>query len=234
MRSMVTFSLVLSIFSTSVLAQQQLQIVTPPGGASTVPPEASYGLGYDIGTQLASGGLTAGDISSAQFVKGLMDALAAAKPSLDEATVRKAMEQLGQVVEQRNLVAQQQRQANNAAYLAANKKKDGVIETDSGLQYEVLKSGNGAMPTAQSQVTVHYEGKFTDGQVFDSSIQRGEPATFGVTQVIKGWTEALLSMKVGDRWRLVIPSDLAYGPQGRGNIPPNEPLVFEVELLSVQ
>ncbi len=119
-------------------------------------------------------------------------------------------------------------------YLAENAAKKGVTTTASGLQYEVLVSGKGAKPTAADQVTVHYTGKLTDGTVFDSSVDRGEPATFGVTQVIAGWTEALQLMSVGDKWKLTIPSNLAYGDQGAGGIiEPGATLVFEVELLGI-
>ena len=121
-----------------------------------------------------------------------------------------------------------------AAYLAENGAKEGVITTESGLQYEAIVSGDGAKPTTADQVTVHYHGMLTDGTVFDSSVDRGEPATFGVTQVIKGWTEALQLMSVGDKWKLTIPSGLAYGDQGAGGmIGPGATLVFEVELLGV-
>jgi len=121
-----------------------------------------------------------------------------------------------------------------AAYLAENGAKEGVITTKSGLQYEVLVSGNGAKPTTTDQVTVHYHGMLTDGTVFDSSVDRGQPATFGVTQVIKGWTEALQLMSIGDKWKLTIPSNLAYGDQGAGGmIGPGATLVFEVELLGI-
>ena len=121
-----------------------------------------------------------------------------------------------------------------AAYLAENGDKDGVITTESGLQYEIIVSGDGAKPTTADQVTVHYHGMLTDGTVFDSSVDRGQPATFGVTQVIKGWTEALQLMSIGDKWKLTIPSGLAYGDQGAGGmIGPGATLVFEVELLGI-
>jgi FKBP-type peptidyl-prolyl cis-trans isomerase FklB len=121
-----------------------------------------------------------------------------------------------------------------AAYLTENGAKEGVITTESGLQYEVIASGDGAKPTTSDQVTVHYHGMLTDGTVFDSSVDRGETATFGVTQVIKGWTEALQLMSVGDKWKLTIPSGLAYGDQGAGGmIGPGATLVFEVELIGI-
>ncbi len=132
--------------------------------------------------------------------------------------------------------AEKSAKANEAgvAYLAENGAKEGVITTESGLQYEVIVSGDGAKPTTADQVTVHYHGMLTDGTVFDSSVDRGQPATFGVTQVIKGWTEALQLMSVGDKWKLTIPSGLAYGDQGAGGmIGPGATLVFEVELLGI-
>ena len=109
-----------------------------------------------------------------------------------------------------------------------------VVTTDSGLQYEILVSGNGATPGPTDTVTTHYHGTFVDGRVFDSSVERGVPASFPVDGVIKGWTEALQLMKVGDKWRIVCPPDLAYGERGRSGIPPNSTLIFEIELLGVQ
>ena len=119
-------------------------------------------------------------------------------------------------------------------FLAENGKRAEVNTTPSGLQYEILTEGTGAQPKADDQVVVHYTGKLIDGTVFDSSVDRGEPATFGVTQVIPGWVEALQMMKAGSTWRLYIPSDLAYGPRGAGGvIGPNETLIFDVTLLDV-
>jgi FKBP-type peptidyl-prolyl cis-trans isomerase FklB len=134
-----------------------------------------------------------------------------------------------------NDVAQQNQKAGDE-FLAANAKKEGVKTTKSGLQYLVLKSGSGKTPAAADKVEVHYHGTLINGKVFDSSVERGEPITFGVTQVIKGWQEALQLMKEGDKWRVFIPSDMAYGPRGTpgGPIGPNEALVFEIELLHVK
>ena len=120
------------------------------------------------------------------------------------------------------------------AFLAANKAKAGVITTASGLQYEVIKKGTGALPTDTSRVKVHYHGTLIDGTVFDSSVERKEPATFGVNQVIKGWTEALKLMPVGSKYKLYIPQELAYGGADQGTIKPFSVLIFEVELLSIE
>ncbi len=130
-------------------------------------------------------------------------------------------------------MAEVNRQAGEA-FLAENGKRVEVMTTPSGLQYEILEDGNGPRPEATDQVEVHYTGKLIDGTVFDSSVDRGVPATFGVTQVIPGWVEALQLMKAGSKWRLFIPSQLAYGPQGAGGvIGPNQTLIFDVELLKV-
>jgi FKBP-type peptidyl-prolyl cis-trans isomerase FklB len=145
---------------------------------------------------------------------------------------------------QQQVMAQQQQKAategdrnkaDGAAFLAKNKQIQGVQTLPSGVQYKVLKQGAGATPKAADTVTTHYRGSLIDGTVFDSSYDRGEPASFGVTQVIKGWTEVLQLMKVGDKWQVFIPSDLAYGPQGRPpKIAPNAVLIFEMELLDVK
>jgi FKBP-type peptidyl-prolyl cis-trans isomerase len=118
-------------------------------------------------------------------------------------------------------------------YLAKNRENENVFVTESGLQYEIIKEGTGEKPTASDRVKVHYHGTFINGDVFDSSVERGQPATFGVGQVIKGWTEALQLMPVGSKWKLTIPYDLAYGTQDRGAIPPFSTLIFEVELLEI-
>ena len=120
------------------------------------------------------------------------------------------------------------------AFLAENAKKEGVTVTASGLQYEVIASGSGATPTLSDTVETHYTGRFMDGTEFDSSVTRGQPLTFPVTGVIAGWTEALQLMQEGDKWKLYIPSELAYGERGVGPIPPNATLIFDIELLAVK
>jgi FKBP-type peptidyl-prolyl cis-trans isomerase FklB len=124
--------------------------------------------------------------------------------------------------------------ASGEAFLAENAKKEGITVTASGLQYEVINSGSGSTPTLSDTVETHYTGRFMDGSEFDSSVTRGQPLTFPVTGVIAGWTEALQLMQEGDKWKLYIPSDLAYGERGVGPIPPNATLIFEIELLSVK
>ena len=149
-----------------------------------------------------------------------MNALQARKMKEQQAAQTKALEE---------------NQAAGAKFLEDNKARDGVVVTESGLQYEVITQGEGESPDENDKVNVHYHGTLPDGTVFDSSIERGEPISFPVNGVIKGWTEALQLMKVGDKWKLFIPSDLAYGARGAGpKIGPNQALVFEVELLGVE
>ncbi|MEM9933232.1 MAG: FKBP-type peptidyl-prolyl cis-trans isomerase, partial [Bacteroidota bacterium] len=167
----------------------------------------SYTLGVDVGTNLSRTGL---EINQEIFTKGLMDSFAGDVLSLDE-DQRVALMQEFQVMVRDAKEAQQKQKSMKAkeegkAFLAANKAKEGVVELPSGLQYKVLEAGEGSSPTTADRVEVHYEGKLIDGTVFDSSYKRGETITFGVTQVIAGWTEALQLMKPGDKWQLVIPS----------------------------
>jgi FKBP-type peptidyl-prolyl cis-trans isomerase FklB len=123
---------------------------------------------------------------------------------------------------------------DGATFLAENANKEGVVVTASGLQYEIIETGSGKTPGATDTVVTHYAGTFLDGSEFDSSIKRGEPLSFPVNGVIAGWTEALMLMQEGDKWRLFVPSDLAYGPSGVGPIPPNSTLIFEVQLIQVK
>lgn len=189
----------------------------------------SYALGLSIGNNFQSSGIN--DINLADFAKGVEDVL---KNNSLEMTYDEAK----QVINDYFMELQAQKgELNKKAgeeFLRINKEKAGVKTTASGLQYEVIQEGSGEKPAATDQVTVHYEGKLIDGRVFDSSIKRGQPATFGLNQVIKGWTEGLQLMPKGSKYRLYLPSELAYGAQQAGElIEPNSTLVFDVELLDI-
>lgn len=189
----------------------------------------SYGLGMGIGQNLLSMGVS--DINVDDFVAALNAVLKGEKPELTHAEAQKVVnDQFQKLSEQ----AYAKMKEEGEAFLAANSKKEGVVTLPSGLQYEVLVDGNGKQPTAADRVQCHYEGTLIDGTLFDSSVKRGEPAVFGVTQVIPGWVEALQLMKEGAKWRLYIPYQMAYGEHGAGEmIPPYSALIFEVELIKV-
>ena len=189
----------------------------------------SYGLGMGIGQNLLSMGVS--DINVDDFVAALNAVLKGEKPELTHAEAQKVVnDQFQKLSEQ----AYAKMKEEGEAFLAANSKKEGVVTLPSGLQYEVLVEGNGKQPTATDRVQCHDEGTLIDGTLFDSSVKRGEPAVFGVTQVIPGWVEALQLMKEGAKWRLYIPYQMAYGEHGAGEmIPPYSALIFEVELIKV-
>ena len=191
--------------------------------------KVSYSLGVNVATGVKAQGLDTIDANA--VAKAFKDVFEGNDLDISE---EESMEVLQAYFGKLQAAAQEKAGEAGATYLAENAAKEGVITTESGLQYEVLTEGNGAKPTAADQVTVHYHGMLTDGVVFDSSVDRGEPAKFGVTQVIPGWIEALQLMSVGDKWKLTIPSNLAYGDKGAGGmIEPNATLVFEVELLGI-
>lgn len=220
--------------SGAVRGQENLEILKPAGG-KPVGNVASYAIGYNVGVSLAGEQLLSSDLNKEDFLRGVLDALDRKDMVPNRAELEKAMEEFSQKMQARQteMLAKNLEMANQ--FLEANKKKEGVQVTQSGLQYKVIKSGDGVSPVASQTVTVHYEGKLINGNVFDSSVRRGQPATFGVSQVIPGWTEALQRMKVGDKWMLFIPPGLAYGERGSpGGIGPNEALIFEVELLEVK
>lgn len=189
----------------------------------------SYGLGMGIGQNLASMGVA--DMNIEDFVKGIKDVLAGAKTDMSHSEAQAVVnEHFKKLAEE----AYAQNKASGEAFLAENAKKEGVVTLPSGLQYQVITEGTGKKPSATDRVQCHYEGTLIDGTIFDSSIKRGEPAVFGVNQVIKGWVEALQLMQEGAKWRLYIPYDMAYGEHGAGEmIPPYSALVFDVELIKV-
>jgi len=219
--------------TTTCFAQEVVPLNTQT--AKKIADPASYGIGFGIGSDMAQQGLSAEYITQVDLIAGIMDALAGKELGVTPAEVQAAMKALQEKMKAKAATAGKENLAKANKFLEDNKKKEGIQTTASGLQYEVLKSGTGAVPKLENEVTVHYEGKLLSGKVFDSSIKRGEPAKFGVGQVIPGWTEALQRMKVGDKWRVFIPPNLAYGERGAGaDIGPNEALVFEVELLDVK
>ena len=197
----------------------------------------SYALGMSIGLGLKKQGV-ADSIDSALAVRGMREALAGGKTAMTEDEMKTALQQL-----RTQFQATQEAKAKEAGssarkegdtFLAANKAKDGVKVLPDGLQYKVLTEGNGPKPSATDTVTVNYRGTLIDGKEFDSSYKRGQPASFPVNGVIKGWTEALQLMPVGSKWQIFIPADLAYGDRGAGaDIGPGATLIFEVELLSI-
>ncbi|WP_371195430.1 FKBP-type peptidyl-prolyl cis-trans isomerase [Glaciecola sp. SC05] len=195
--------------------------------------QASYGIGYQMGEQLASNPFDG--LSLDIVAQGIKDGFGHAESAVSNDELRVAFNEIHQRLQ---AVKQEQFAAvveQGTAFLAENAKRDEVTVTASGLQYEVLNKGDGsASPTAASTVRTHYHGTLLDGTVFDSSYDRGQPAEFPVGGVIKGWTEALQMMSVGEKWRLYVPYDLAYGEQGAGGaIGPFSTLIFDVELLEI-
>ncbi len=198
--------------------------------------KASYAIGLNIGKNLRKDSV---DVDPKILLRGLKDALAGSETLLTDDEARAAMMALQNDLRKRQEEKMQQVGETNKkegeAFLAANKTRDGVVTLPSGLQYKVLQQGTGPKPSTSDSVLCNYRGTLLDNTEFDSSYKRGQPATFPVGGVIKGWTEALQLMPVGSKWQLFIPSELAYGARGAGpNIGPNATLIFEVELLSIQ
>jgi FKBP-type peptidyl-prolyl cis-trans isomerase FklB len=214
-----------------------------PGTAARAPftlktdkDKQSYAIGLNIGKSMKHDGV---EIDTAALARGIKDALAGGKVLMTDdeikATLTALSASLKKASEAKAAALGNKNKTEGDAFLAANKSKDGVVALPSGLQYKILKEGSGPKPTASDSVVCNYKGTLLDGTEFDSSYKRGQPATFPVGQVIKGWTEALQLMPVGSKWQLFVPSDLAYGPRSPGGeIGPNSTLVFEVELLSIQ
>ncbi|WP_289299151.1 FKBP-type peptidyl-prolyl cis-trans isomerase [uncultured Duncaniella sp.] len=196
----------------------------------------SYALGLSMGNNFRNSGIN--EINVEDFSDGVAAVFAGSQPKMSYDEAKEVIRVFFTDLEEKQKAeAAKMADVNKAAgdeFLAKNGTREEVTTLPSGLQYEVIEEGNGVQPTASDQVEVHYTGRLIDGTVFDSSVDRGVPATFGVTQVIPGWVEALQLMKAGSKWRLYIPSSLAYGPQGAGSvIGPNATLIFDVELIKV-
>jgi FKBP-type peptidyl-prolyl cis-trans isomerase len=228
---------VLAVLSLSFAAcgKQADKTAAKPATASTasVDQKVSYGIGYQMGSSVPKeAGLA---VDQAELTAGIADAMAGTKPRYSEADLQAAFMAMQQKMQAAAAANAEKQLAAGNDYLATNKAKAGVKTTASGLQYEVLKKGfGGAKPKATDTVRVHYHGTLIDGTVFDSSVQRGEPVEFPLNQVIPGWTEALQLMSVGDKFKLTIPPAIGYGARGKGQIPGNAVLVFEVELLAIK
>ncbi len=189
----------------------------------------SYALGLSLGNNLLSSGIKTLDIP--KLAKGIEDVLEQNKPEISYQEAQNIINEFFQKLQEET---SKKAVSEGKAFLETNGQRPEVITLKSGMQYEILQQGNGEQPKASDKVKVHYHGTLIDGTVFDSSVRRGEPATFGVTQVISGWVEALQLMPVGSKWKLYIPSNLAYGAQGAGqHIGPHTTLIFEVELLAI-
>lgn len=191
--------------------------------------KVSYALGLSIGNNFQNSGIK--ELNAEDFLQGLKDVLNETKPAI-------SYDEAKEVINEYFGKLQSEKLENNKKageeFLEINSHKAGVTELPSGLQYQILKQGSGATPLATDKVKCHYHGTLINGTVFDSSVQRGQPAVFGVSQVIPGWVEALQLMPVGSKWRLFIPSELAYGERGAGDaIEPNSTLIFDVELLDI-
>jgi FKBP-type peptidyl-prolyl cis-trans isomerase FklB len=227
MKYYIVTTMILGLMAASMHAQDKPDLKDPKQ-------RASYSIGADIGNNFKRQEI---EVDPKALAAGITDALAG-KTVLTEAEMKTVLndfrKDLMAKMEAKQKVSGEKNVKEGEAFLAANGKKEGVKTTSSGLQYKVLKSGTGATPKPTDSVKVHYHGTLLDGTVFDSSVDRGDPVTFGVGDVIPGWTEALQLMKVGDKWQLFIPSKLAYGDKSAGpKITPNSTLIFDVELLAI-
>lgn len=226
---------ILALLSVGIVACQQKEI--KKDDLKTSKDKISYSIGLDIGKTLKRQSI---EINENALLQGVKDAIQ--KDSLyllTDAEIKETMMNFQKEMMEKQTAKMKElgdkNKKDGEAFLAENKGKEGVKTTASGLQYKVVTAGTGATPKATDKVKVNYRGTLINGTEFDNSYKRGEPIVFNVNSVIKGWTEALQLMKVGDKWQLFIPSDLAYGPQGAGQtIPPNSTLIFDVELLGIE
>lgn len=206
-------------------------MATDPATLKTDKDKLSYTMGAQIAANFKK---TEIDVNIDSFVAGLRDIMTGKGSALTAEQMQTAMQQLKQVALQQRAAKADEAKANGEKFLAENKKNKGIVTLPSGVQYKIEREGTGKIPKASDNITADYEGRLISGQVFDSSYQRGKPASFPVNGVIKGWQEVLQLMKVGAKWQVYIPSELAYGATGAGrNIGPNETLVFDIELKSI-
>ena len=224
-----------ALAATSLIQAQEVKPAEPaaaPAAAGPVPMDkVSYFIGRNFGEQFKGQGIA---IDLTALNEGIKSGLAGEKAKYTQDELMAAMQAFEASMQAKAASRGQEAKAAGDKFLAENAKRKGVTTTASGLQYEVIKAGDGPKPAVTDKVNVHYHGTLLNGKVFDSSVERGMPITFGVQEVIKGWTEALQLMPVGSKWKIFIPSQLAYGENGAGgDIGPNEALVFEVELLGI-
>lgn len=228
MKKLLLVSALAAVVSTSTIAEEIKTL-------NTEEQKVGYGFGLMLGKRMKT---DTPDLDVDSFIQGMKDGFGGRPQLLTDAQVNQAIQGFQMRQREQQMAKFEKSASENKvkgdAFLADNKSKDGIKTTSSGLQYRVIKAGAGKKPTTTDKVKVHYEGSLINGTVFDSSIKRGEPVSFPVNGVIKGWTEALQLMGEGAKWQLFIPSDLAYGPGGNRNIGPNEVLLFDVELLEVQ
>lgn len=234
MRKLVLSSLVALGLATSMCSSDKSPVKA--GDLNTLQDSVSYIIGNNIGTQMHQQKL---DLNLDVFVRAFHSAFQGEESMIDRSEVQKVMTAFQMEMQKKMEAERTEKKKLNKeegdAFLAKNKDAEGVKVTESGLQYKVIKEGTGAVPAETDKVKVHYHGTLIDGTVFDSSVDRGEPISFAVNGVIAGWTEALKMMPVGSKWKLFIPSELAYGERGAGkDIGPNATLIFEVELLDIE
>ncbi len=222
--------------TTTTSGQKPAAKSTTPLTLETPKDKLSYAIGMNVGKNLQRQSI---DVDPAILMQGLKDTMAGGKTLLTEQEAQSVLTEMQAEAhkkqEEKMKLAGEANKKEGEAFLAANKTKEGVVTLPSGLQYKIIKAGTGPKPTATDSVVCNYRGTLIDGKEFDSSYKRGEPATFPVNGVIKGWTEALQLMPVGSKWQLFVPADLAYGSRGAGpDIGPDSTLIFEVELMSIQ
>jgi FKBP-type peptidyl-prolyl cis-trans isomerase FklB len=226
MRLFLVFFITACLVAPALLAQDAAALKTEND-------KVSYVLGLNLGNDMKRRAIN--DLNYDLLIKGIRDAYSDGQKLLTDAEAEKVWSTFQQNMKANSMKAGEDNKKKGEEFLAQNKTKEGVVTLPSGLQYKILKKGTGPKPKLTDTVTTHYRGTLINGSEFDSSYKRKEPATFPVNGVIKGWTEALQLMETGSKWQLWIPSELAYGPNGAaGVIGPNETLIFEVELLSIQ